>query len=145
MTEGALSGTPTPPYTFPEPVVTVAGPLLPLIRQLYIGQLGSSSSTLYTAPAPNAVANPLGIEPKTVIEEIWLCNTDTAARLVTMYLVESGGSAADNRAIFKDLLIQPKESYQVTGKFVLEASGTIRGLSDVASRVTVAISGTEYA
>lgn len=126
-------------------VVSSTGPLLGIIKQFYIGQLGTSAATLYTAPAAHSVANPLGINPKAVVEEVWICNTDTSTRTATLYLVESGGTTADNRAILKDFTLLPKESRQIKGRFVLEAAGMVRGLADSANLVTVAISGTEYA
>ena len=118
----------------------------PLRKRLYIGQLTAASTTLYTAPSAPTTANALGINPLAAIETIWLCNTDTAARTVTLYVVESGGSAADNRAVAKDLSIPAKSSIELSpaGGFLLEASDTLRGLADTTLKVTVLVTGTEF-
>lgn len=121
------------------------GPYTQIPRQFYIGQLGSTNGTLYTAPADwAAFVNEMGQAPKAVIEDIWISNTDSADHTVVLYLVESGGSAANNRMIVPNVTVTAYTAYQITGNFVLEASGTIQGYADAASKVTVAISGKEW-
>lgn len=122
------------------------GPLLGIPKLLYRGQLAASSGTLYTAPAAFTVANPVGLNPKAEIQEIWICNTDSSARTFTLYTIENGGSAADNRAIYKNKSIAANETIRISeGKLILEAGDTIRGLADSANLVTVTISGVEWA
>jgi len=120
-----------------------SGPFTLIPKAFYIGQLAGTAGTLYTAPAAFTVANAVGLNPKAMIERIWLCNTDTATRTITLYLVESGGSTADNRAILKDYPMNPKTDRSIDGPFYLEAAGLVRGLADVADKVTVTIHGTE--
>jgi hypothetical protein len=107
------------------------------------GQLGTSSSTLYTAPSDTS---PTGSTQGALLKSIVLCNTDSSARTVTLYLVESGGSAADNRAIFKDLSIAAKTTTVLTFPddcCMLDSGETVRGLADSASVVTYRINVVE--
>ena len=109
-------------------------------KQLYIGQLGSSSGTLYTAPS-----NSYKTDQKAIIRDIWVCNTDSSARTYTLYVVESGGSVADNRAIAKAVSIAANTTHQYNNlAIVIETAGTLRGLASSANLVTVLVSGEEY-
>lgn len=113
-------------------------------KQFFIGQLTASSTTLYTAPATATVSNPVGSNPKAIVRCISICNTDSSARTVTLYLIESGGSVADNRAITKAVSVPANETWILDNVYyVLEAGATIRGLASVTLVVTVTISGDE--
>jgi hypothetical protein len=102
------------------------------------GQLTNSNATLYTAPSGTIAG---AASQKALLLEIWLCNTDTTARTVTIYVVESGGSAADNRAIYKDFSIAAKTSVRQECWMVLESNSTIQGLADTTLKVTYRFSG----
>lgn len=118
----------------------------PLKKQLFIGLLTGSSATLYTAPAAPVSANSVGINPVTVIESLWICNTDAAPRTVTLYLVENGGSIGANRTVLAAESIAANSHLEINtrGGWVLEASGTLRGLASVTNVVNVLVNGTEY-
>lgn len=100
------------------------------------GQLSGSNATLYTAPS---ATTPLGSTQKAKLYSITLCNTDTATRTCVIYLVESGGTAADNRAILRDYSLAAKQTsiieFGLKG-ITLESGETVQGLADVASKVT---------
>lgn len=102
------------------------------------GQLTGSSVTLYTAPSGTIAG---AASQKALLLEIWLCNTDTAARTVTLYAIESGGAAADNRAIYKDFSIAAKTSVRQECYLVLESGSTLAGLADTTLKVTYRFSG----
>lgn len=107
------------------------------------GQLSGSSSTLYTAPSGTT---PTGSTQGALLKSIILCNTDSSARTVTIYLVESGGSAADNRAILKDLSIAAKTTH--TEFFPddccpLDSGETVRGLASANTTVTYRVNVVE--
>lgn len=102
------------------------------------GQLAASSGTLYTAPTGTIAG---ASSQKAILTEIILCNTDTVTRTVTLYVVENGGSVADNRAIMKDATIAAKTTYVASFYTVLESGETVRGLADSASKVTYRLSG----
>lgn len=119
------------------------GPFTAIPKQFYIGLLTGSNATLYTAPSAPTVANQVGLNPKSVVTDIWIANNHSAALAVTIYSVESGGSAAANRVIVPAASIEANTAYQITGKWVLEAGGTIQGFAGTTNLVTVAISGYE--
>jgi hypothetical protein len=113
-------------------------------KQFFLGMLTGTSATLYTAPAAPANANAVGVNPIAIVDKVWLSNTDASARTVTLYVVESGGAVADNRAVMKSVSIPANSTIDIDPSWVLEASGTLRGLADTTLKVTVLVSGTEY-
>lgn len=107
----------------------------------YRGQLAASTGVLYTAPSITSA--PEGTAPCTaLLKSLNVCNTDTAQRTFTVTIVESGGSVADNRAIFKDATIPAKTTYTYVfddETWPLGDGETINGLADSASKVTLRI------
>ncbi len=99
------------------------------------GQLAGSSATLYTAPT--------GATQKSVVKEIWLCNTDSSDHSYTLYSVESGGSVAANREIANAVNLPAGYTHVLQIAHVLESSETLRGLSSVANKITYHVSGIE--
>lgn len=107
-------------------------------KRLGIGQLAGSAGTIYTAPTTTTP------QPhRARIRHIVIANTDSSARTFTLYVVESGGSAADNRALFKSVSIAANTTYDYPVDIVLEAGDTVQGLSDSANKVTYYLSGEE--
>lgn len=106
------------------------------------GQLGIASATLYTVPT---VSNAPVSYPKAILKSIVLCNTDSSARTVTLYLIESGGSVAADRAILSAASVAAGETWVVDfgDGIPLETAETVRGLASVASKVTYRISVVE--
>ncbi len=102
------------------------------------GQLAGASGTLYTAPTGTTAG---AASQKARLTEIVLCNTDTVQRTVTLYVVEVGGSAADNRSILKDCTIAAKTTYRTAWATIIENGETIRGLADSANKVTYRLTG----
>lgn len=107
------------------------------------GQLTTSSATLYTAPTGTT---PTGATQSALLKSIILCNTDTTSKTVTIYLVETGGSVADNRAILKDLTIAAKTTH--TEFFPddccpLDGGETVRGLASANTTVTYRVNVVE--
>lgn len=111
-------------------------------KQGYMGQLAAASATLYTAPS--LTSSPTGTATCTAsLRGLNVCNCDTVSRTFTMYVVESGGSAADDRAIFKDVTIAAKTTlFFLWGADAMPmADGTtLRGFADSANKVTVRVS-----
>lgn len=136
----------TVPQSLPSFSVGTAAPRDTRVRDRWIstpinmgyGQLSNSSGTLYTAPSGTIAG---ASSQKAILREIWLSNTDTSTRTVTLYVVENGGSAADNRALLKDVTIAEKTMYRIECECVLESGETVRGLADSASKVTYRLSG----
>lgn len=107
------------------------------------GQLSGSNATLYTAPS---VASPTGNTQGALLKSIVLCNTDSVSRTVTLYAVESGGSAAANRAILSAMTIAAATTVTLTFPddcFPLDSGETIQGLASSASVVTYRINVVE--
>jgi hypothetical protein len=104
------------------------------------GQLTGSAATLYTAPVLQAGLPTGTSQAAALVKSLIMCNTDTSARTVTVYAIESGGSAADNRAVFKDLSIAAKttvEYFYPDDCFPLGSGEFIQGLADTTLKVTV--------
>jgi hypothetical protein len=102
-------------------------------------QLPTTTGTLYTSPAGKA---------GTQVTSLKLVNTASAPVTATVYVVESGGSAADNRALCKDFSVPadglPYELLEgAEAQFYLNAGDTIRGVAGSASSITVHLSGVE--
>jgi hypothetical protein len=96
--------------------------------------IASAYGTVYTVPAGT----------KAIVKEIWLCNTDTSARTVSIRAVPSGETPADEHCVFKDLSLVAKTTYIASGlTMVLEADEDIDAIADVASKVTIRVSGAE--
>lgn len=87
------------------------------------------STTLYTAPAST----------KAIVKEILLCNTDSVALTVTLYL---NGSAAGN-ALLSALSLAAGETKIISLSTVLETGQTIKGGASASGVVACTISGVE--
>lgn len=96
------------------------------------GQLAVSPSltTVYTTPALR----------RTIIKTIDMCNTTTGAINVTVYLVESGGTAGAANTLVYNIPIPVNGYYQWTGAQVLHAGDTIQASASAAG-ITINISG----
>jgi hypothetical protein len=116
----------------------------PLKKRLFIGMATGTAATIYTAPVAPTIANAVGINPITEVTDLWFSNTDSSARTVTLYVVESGGSAADNRAVMKAVSIAANTVYLVQCAIILEAGDFLQVLADTTLKVTVLVSGIEY-
>jgi hypothetical protein len=107
------------------------------------GQFTGSNATLYTAPS---VTSPTGSTQGALLKSIILCNTDTAARTVTMYVVESGGSAAANRMILSVMSIAASTTVTLTFPdevFPMDSGETVQGFADTTTKVTYRINVVE--
>jgi hypothetical protein len=86
--------------------------------------LAATTTTYYTAAA------------LTEIFAITLCNTDSVARVVNLYLVPSAGSAAAATSLFRDT-VQPGEQVRLEGPWFLATGDTLR--ADAASASVVSM------
>lgn len=91
-------------------------------------QLGTSTTTLFTVPSSHQYT----------IKQIVICNTDGVDRLVTL----SRGTAATAANCFTyNLPIAAYDTIAFDTALVFEATETLQGLSDTASKVTVTATG----
>lgn len=97
-------------------------------------QLDTSATTIYEVPA----------NKRAVVLELVLCNTDTSARTVSLYKVQSGDSAADDVALLKSFSLKAAgelgHNWNEVMKLSLTAGTKIQGIASVASKVTATIS-----
>jgi hypothetical protein len=136
--------TPTIPVSPGSVNRNIGGPYVVVPEQLYEGQPTGSNATLYTAPAAPTNPNSVGLTPRVRITEIWAANNDTTDRTLTLYLVESGGTAAANRCIIPAVNIPAGRALQIPCSTVIKESGTIQGLASSAATITLVISGEIY-
>lgn len=96
--------------------------------------VANSTTTYYTVPAATT----------TIIKHMALHNTSASPVQVTIYLVESGGTAAATNQIFKKT-IASLESIQVFSAInaTLEAGATVQAVAGTASVVALHASGNE--
>jgi hypothetical protein len=103
-------------------------------KQMIANQtVGASTTTFYTVPA-NTIAR---------VNELLLCNTDTAARTVTVYFVPAAGTAAAANTVLKDVVVAAGETRFFGLDQVLETGGFVQAAADAASVVAVRMSGLE--
>lgn len=97
--------------------------------------LGTGATTYYTAPA----------NTRCLIKKLTFTNVSSAAVLVTVYLVPSGGAAGDANTIRKQKTVAPLDVFECfeAENQVVEAGGFIQALADVASDITIQGSGIE--
>ena len=102
-------------------------------KRLGQAQLGTGNTTIYTAPGATTG----------VIRSITICNTTAAVRVFSLYLVPSGGSPGDATAIFRNYSVSPNDTLQDDGVHVLLTGGTVVGVADAATSITVTVDGAE--
>jgi hypothetical protein len=96
--------------------------------QLFKGQLSNPTATRYTSAAT------------TIIKEFVLHNAGAGARIVTIYIVESGDTAgADDQFFLRSLAAN--ETYLLDLSMVMKAGDFISMGQDAGTDVTATISG----
>lgn len=104
------------------------------------GQLGSSAGTLYTAPSSAGQSG--AVVSLAILRDMWLCNTDSSDRTITIYIVASGGTASASNAIISGATVKAGQSLHYAQMATLiPAGGTIQGLASSASKVTYFLTG----
>ena len=126
----------------PRPASKAYTPREQVIRTPKCGARGqlttTSNTTAYTAPT--ITDPPTGSNVATsYLTSLVLCNSDSAARTVSVHLVESGGSVAANRLILSALSIAASTTTIITfgpqgcpldsGEFVNLVAGTANTIS----------------
>lgn len=98
-------------------------------KQLANGQLAATTGTLYTTPSSTT----------TIVKSIILCNTDTVARTVNVYV----NAGTRRRIAPKDLSLGAGEAYIIDEVITLEATHLIEGAASAATVVDYTISGVQ--
>lgn len=105
---------------------------------LYYGLLSNSEADLAT----------VGAAELWIATQIEVANTDASARAFTIKFVPDGDSTGDQHIIGfgKAMTIAATPTvYRATGRWVLSASGKLRGFADTGSKVIVRIDGIKVA
>jgi hypothetical protein len=95
--------------------------------------LAATTATLYTVPALTTA----------VMRSFTLCNTDSVARTVTVYLVAFGDSPADKNTIYKEIPIAAKETLEDDTLRAMLTGDFISAFADVANKVSFRADGSE--
>ena len=84
--------------------------------------------------------NLLTATAETVILSLLFYNDDSASRSITIFIYPSGSSASTTTTVLKKD-IPPKETLIWSGaeKFILDTSGKVSALADVASKVSCCV------
>ncbi|MDB5054444.1 MAG: hypothetical protein JWM44_2494 [Bacilli bacterium] len=102
-------------------------------KKLYGAQPSTILATLYTVPAATTE----------IIKEIVLTNTTATDATITLYLVDSGGTAGATNMLLNAYPVKAKDTVFISMSEVLATGGTIQGLQGTSGAVTVRISGVE--
>ena len=97
-------------------------------------QVANSTTTYYTAT-----------NVKTIIDKFTVCNPTAGAATITVYLVDSGGSAGDSETIISAKSVGAGETYtfpEIVGH-TLNASDFIQCIASAATTLTLRASGRE--
>lgn len=99
--------------------------------------------TLLTASAATYYTAGTGVQAR--IDKCTVSNPTATARTFTLYLIPSGGSAADATTVIKDRGVNAGETYtcpEVVGQW-LNAGGFVQALASAATALSLRMSGVE--
>lgn len=96
------------------------------------GAIGATISTFYTVP----------VLTRAFVKNIDICNTTSTPMTVTLYLVESGGSAGAANTLIPGIMLPANGIYQWTGTQILNAGDTIQAIASTTGS-TLNASGAE--
>lgn len=108
------------------------------IKKMYVGQPGTTSTTLYTAPG-NTTAQPSPYATA-VIKDIWLVNTSASAATITIGI--NGVAAANQLVPIQQIPANTGVPVSALNK-LLNANDTINALQGTSGAITVHIDGIE--
>jgi hypothetical protein len=111
----------------------MASPVLQIVTSQ---QLASTAASLYTSP----------IGTWTQISKLTCCNTDTGTHTATLHIVPSGGSTGASTTTTLGQAISPGQTWNSPNEYglVLNPGDALWGYADTASKVTIAVSGTQF-
>jgi hypothetical protein len=102
-------------------------------KEFYIGQPGTTATTLFTVPASTFY----------IVKHINICNTTSSAATVTINLVASGGSAAANNRMVSSFNVEANNTVNLDVSWTMAAGKFISALQGTSSAITVYMSGLE--
>jgi len=97
--------------------------------------IAGSAGTHYSV-SPGAVGN---------IKEVLLCNIDTTtAYTVTVYFVNSGGSAGDSTTVIKAATVAAGTTVRFPFNTFIDAGGTVQALASTTNKISIRVSAVEF-
>lgn len=98
-------------------------------------EIANTSTLMYTAPSNTTV----------VVKSATVCETTDAAITLDLWIVESGGSAADANLLYNDLAVSAKATVDLSSLVnkVLQAGDMIYAQASTASALSLHLSGSE--
>lgn len=99
-------------------------------------QLGAALADIYVPPTLNGL--------KAVVQALFICNTDTVARAVTIRVGVGVLTAANS--LFEAVPIAGNTVYVLPGSewtLIVESGAHLQGLCDSANKVTISVFGAE--
>jgi len=99
-------------------------------KRLVNQELALANATLYTVPDNSRV----------FVKDINIANSNATAVNITLYLVNSGGTAGVSNALLGTVEVLGNDVAQWSGSQILESGDTIEGFSDTAN-VCIKVSG----
>ncbi len=105
-----------------------------VIKRIYRGQPSTTATTLATVPGGKSW----------VITDIWLANTASLAKKVSLHLVPSGGSPGNANVLLPNVTIEPNTTVRISGGGLVAESGEfLSAVQETAGAITLSISGWE--
>lgn len=90
-----------------------------------------------------SAANIYASSGNSVVVTVYLCNTDTVARTVSLFAVPAAGTASSSNQIIKDLTIAPSDTYIMnTERLVLANGEMLQANASANSVITATVSYT---
>jgi hypothetical protein len=106
-------------------------------KLLAMVQLGVANATVYDPGGTNQI----GAGQQARVTQIWIANTDTVARAVTLNYVPSGSTVLGSNQMVPGASMNANEAVSILCDLPLSYGDTIQGLAAVASKVNVFLWG----
>lgn len=102
-------------------------------KKMYVGQPGTTATTLYTVPASTSA----------IVKNIIVCNTTASSATVTISFVPTGGTAGSTNRVFNTYTVLPNGTATIDLSNVLNTGDFINALQGTSGAITLHISGVE--
>tara|TARA_A100001515_G_scaffold136537_1_gene128385 strand:+ start:108 stop:449 length:342 start_codon:yes stop_codon:yes gene_type:complete len=80
-----------------------------------------------------------------VVTSMWLCNTDTSKRTVSIYHIPSDEDVSDEHLLLDTFDVRPKTTTIVDTPFFLEQGDSVVAFADVADKVSASFYAIPFA
>lgn len=114
------------------------------IERLFRGRITATASgsaqTLYTAPSDTGVSG--SKNQICLLTDVWISNIDSSEHMLSLYIIESGGSLDDDRLVFKEMPIAANTTYHINQcEQLIDNGGTIKAYADTTNVIVVRLTG----